>query len=70
MRTTYLLVAGITTLTIEGPVESTTIDLSDCTNGRVEGVGGFRMLSRNCRVQASRNTVTEICGEHFGMMGI
>ena len=41
MRMTYLLVAGITTLTIEGPVESMTINLSDCTDGRIEGVSGF-----------------------------
>jgi len=31
---------------------------------------GFRMLSRDYWVQASRNTVAEICGKHSGMMGI
>jgi len=69
-RMTYLLVAGTTALTIEGPVESTTIDLSDRSDSRVKGVGGFQMLSRDYRVQASRNMAAEICGEHSGMMRI
>jgi len=61
-----MLVGGIAALSVESFVEGMTINLGNSPNSGIQRVSGFGVYTRNCRIKASRNAVTEVSGEHIG----
>jgi len=64
--TTYLRRVSVSTITIEGLIEGTILDLGDGTNGMIQSILGTSIVAGNPREEVSQCQVAVVGGKAHG----